>query len=311
MLYFIYGQDSYRSRKKIEEIVGEYKRIHMSGLNFMFVDAKEREFEDFLNSFKISPMFAEKKLVILKNVFSNKNFQEKFLENFKKIKDIKDIIIIFEEEKADERTKLFKTLKKEAKCQEFSFLSEANLKKWIENEFKRRGAKIDFQAENFLLNIVGNNLWQMENEIKKLVCFKKGQIIKKEDIDLHIKPKIENDIFKTIEALAAKNKKQALFYIHNHIESGDNEIYILSMIAYQFRNLLIVKELIDKGTPHYAIAQKSGLNPFVVKKTFYLCNKFSLEQLKKIYKKIFQTDLDIKSGKIHSELALDMFIAEI
>jgi len=35
------------------------------------------------------------------------------------------------------------------------------------------------------------------------------------------------------------------------------------------------------------------------------------EKYEKIYKKIFQTDLDIKSGKIHSELALDMFIAEI
>lgn len=311
MLYFIYGQDSYRSKKKLEEIVEEYKKIHRSGLNFISIDASKKEFEDFFNSFKISPMFSEKKLVILNNVFSDKKFQEKFLENFKKIKDIKDIIIIFEGEKTDERTKLFKILKKEAKCQEFSFLSQANLKKWIENEFKKCEAKIDFQAEDFLLNIVGNNLWQMENEIKKLSLFKKGQIIKKEDIELHVKPKIENDIFKTIEALAAKNKKQALSYLHNHIESGDNEIYILSMIAYQFKNLLIIKELADKGNPYYAIAQKSGLHPFVVKKTFYLCNKFSIEQLKGIYKKIFQTDSDIKSGKIDSELALDMLIAEI
>jgi len=311
MLYFIYGQDSYSSKKKLEEIIGEYKKIHKSGLNFISIDAKEKSFDVFFDSFKIAPMFFEKKLVVLKNVFSDKNFQEKFFENFKKINNIKDIIIVFEVEKIDERAKLFKALKKEAKCQEFSFPSEANLKKWIENEFRKYGAKIDIQAQNYLLNIVGNNLWQMENEIKKLAFFKKGQVIKKEDIDLHIKPKIENDIFKTIEALAAKDKKQALCCLRNHIESGDNEIYILSMIAYQFKNLLIIKELIDKGSPYYVIAQKSGLHPFVVKKTFYLCNKFSLEQLKKIYKKIFQIDLDIKSGKIDSELALDMFVAEI
>ena len=78
------------------------------------------------------------------------------------------------------------------------------------------------------------------------------------------------------------------------------------MVAYQFRNLLIIKELMEKGEPYGAIAKKSGLHPFVVQKTYYLCNQFSLLELKKIYNKIFQTDADIKIGKIEPELALDL-----
>ena len=125
-----------------------------------------------------------------------------------------------------------------------------------------------------------------------------------------VKPNIENDIFKTIDALASKNKKLALSLLHKHLDNGDFPLYLLSMIAYQFRNLLTIKEL--QSTQSYAtIAKKSGLHPFVVQKSYYLCNQFSVEQLKKIYQRIFQVDLDIKTGKIEAETALDLLLAEI
>jgi len=310
MIIFIYGQDSYRSKSKLEEIILGYKKIHKSGLSLIHFDAREKGFNTLSSCLKSNSIFDDKKLVILKNVFSDKKFQEDFVEEVKKINDAKDIIVVYESDKVDERTKFFKTLKKEAKCQEFDNLAGAQLKKWASQEFEKYGAKIDSQAQDMLLSYIGSNLWQLGNEIKKIAYFKKGQLIKGEDIELQIKSKIENDIFKTIEALAAKDKKQSLIYLHKHLESGDNVLYILSMVAYQFKNLLIVKELADKN-PYNTLAKKSGLHPFVVQKTFYLCNKFSMDQLKKIYQKIFQIDSDIKMGRIDPELALELLIAQI
>ena len=63
--------------------------------------------------------------------------------------------------------------------------------------------------------------------------------------------------------------------------------------------------------PYNLIAKKSGIHPFAVQKSFYLCNQFTFEKLKKIYQKIFQVDLDIKTGKIEPELALDLLLSEI
>jgi len=311
MIIFIYGQDSYRSKKKLEEIIGEYKKIHKSGLSLIYIDANEKEFDDFSNYSRSNSMFDEKKLIVLKNIFCNKKFQEDFLEDIKKINDTKDIVVIYENDKVDERTKFFKTLKKESKCQEFTPLTGSALQKWVAQEFEKYGAKISPQTQNTLLNYLGNDLWKLENEIKKLAYFKKGQLIKNEDIEMQVRSKIENDIFKTIEALASKDKKQSLIFLHKHLESGDNVLYLLSMIAYQFRNLLIIKELIENQEPYGLIAKKSGLHPFVVQKTYSLCNKFSMEQLKKIYQKIFQIDSDIKVGKIDPELALELLIAQI
>ena len=126
-----------------------------------------------------------------------------------------------------------------------------------------------------------------------------------------VRSKIETDIFKTIDAIAEKNKKRALELLHKHLEKGDSPLYLLSMINYQFRNLLIVKDFIERCKPYNIILRKSGLHPFVVKKSYYQSQKFSFQELKKIYRKVFQIDLNIKTGRIESEMALDLLIAEI
>ena len=80
-------------------------------------------------------MFAEKKLVILKNVFLNKNFQEDFLNDVEKLESLKDIIVVYEGEEVDQRLKIFKVLTKQCKAQEFKLLDGNNLKNWAQKEF--------------------------------------------------------------------------------------------------------------------------------------------------------------------------------
>jgi len=318
MIYFIYGEDSYRAKKKLEEIIRGYKKVHKSGLNLIYIDAGKQNFKDFYSNLKITSMFAEKKLIVIKNIFSAQGgpasgWQEDFLENINNLKDVKDIIIIYEDNAPDQRTKFFKTLLKCAKCQEFRFLQPAMLKKWVAQELEKNKTKINPDALDLLVEFVKNDLWKMANEINKLSNYKTGAPgpIKKEDVELLVKPNTENDIFKTIEALASKDKKRALSLLHKHIDDGDNPLYLLSMISYQFRNLLIIKEFQEDSKPYNIIIQKSGLHPFVVQKTYYLCNQFSMPELKKIYRKIFQIDSDIKTGKIEPETALDLLLAEI
>lgn len=83
------------------------------------------------------------------------------------------------------------------------------------------------------------------------------------------------------------------------------------MINFQFRNLLIVKDLIQKYRSPYIPSKVTNLHPYVIKKSCSLAQKFTIQELKKIYQKIFQVDLDIKTGRVEPEVALDLLIAEI
>ena len=311
MIYFIYGEDSYRVKNKLEEMVSGYKKVHKSGLNLIYIDADGKGFEDFYGALKINSMFSEKKLIILKNVFDNTKFQEDFLENIKNLEETKDIIIVYEDNTPDKRTKFFKALQKTAKCQEFNYLQLAMLKKWVVQEFGRSNVEINPDALDLMAVYIGSDLWAMTNEINKLSNYRAGSVVKKEDVELLVKPNIENDMFQIIEALVSKDKRIGLSLLHKYLDDGEAPLKLLGMIVYQFRTLLIIKELQDKKEPFSTIAKKSGLHPFVVQKNYYLCNQFSIDQLKKIYQNIFQVDSDIKTGQIEPEIALDLLLTSI
>ena len=312
MIIFLYGPDTYRSQQKLNEIIEHYQKVHKSGLNLRYFDGdseKSLNFQDFRNEIETASMFREKKLLVLKDIFSNKDFQEEFLKQREKFVNSGNIILIYERKQADKKSPFFKFLQKNSESQEFEPLEGPKLSSWIKKEFKQYNSKTDSEALAKLIEYVGNDLWRMSNEIRKLASYKKEIGIK--EIELLVRSKIETDIFKTIDAIAQKNKKQALILLHKHLEKGDSPLYLLSMINYQFRNLLVIKDLIEKHNPYNLILKKSGLHPFVVKKSYYQSQKFTLQELKKIYQKIFQVDLNIKTGRIEPETALHLLIAEI
>lgn len=320
MLVLLYGLDIYRSRLKLNEIIEEHKKAHQSGLNLKYLKLKEKRastelsrmsFQDFKDEIQAISMFDEKKLIILEEAFVNQDFKENFLKQAKSFIDSKDVILFYEKLKIPENSALLKILRKHGKVQEFEPLEGQRLKAWAKKEFEKYQAQISSSAIEQLVNYIGNDLWQFSNEIKKLVSFKKKKTIELEDVELLVRPKIESDIFKTIDAIALKNKKEALILIHKHLEKGDNPLYLLSMITFQFRNLLIVKDLLEKGRSYAVILKLTKLHPFVVKKTLYQAARFNLAELKKIYQQIFQADLTIKKGKIDPKTALDLFVFSV
>lgn len=312
MIIFLYGKDTYRAREKLNEIVGHYKKIHKSGLNLKYLDFSQGDsFAGLKDEVRQASMFKEKKLLVIFNSFSNAEFREKFLEKAKDFLKSEDLILFYEEEKANKIDPFFKFLKKYAKCQEFEPLENRGLRNWIKKEFEKHKAEIEPGGLEKLIEYVGNDLWRLSNEIKKLASFRgKGKVMP-EDVEILVRSKIETDIFRTIDALAEKNKKLALELLHKHLEKGDSPLYLLKMINYQFRNLLVVKELVEKQKTYGNILKKAGLHPFVFRKTFFQSQRFDFGELKKIYRKIFQADLNIKTGRIQPGTALDLLIAEI
>jgi len=311
MIIFIYGEDTYRSRQRLRKISENYKRVNKSGLDLIFFEGLDFNFNDFKNVFSQTSMFNEKKLVIVSDFFSNQAFKDSFLENIKLFAESKDIVLFYERIKILEKDPFLKKIKKLAKIENFEPLEGEKLKKWAKENISNLDIEIQSEALAKMIDFIGNNLWQFSNEIKKLANYRKQGIIRVEDVELLIRPRVETAIFKTIDAVAQKNKRKALVMIHQHLNLGDSPGYLLAMINYQLRNLLIVKDLAEKNEPYYSILKKTGLNHFVLKKSHSQAERFTFQELKKTYRKAFQIDLDIKTGKIKPETALDLFIAGI
>lgn len=280
MIILIHGKDSYRIKEKVNSLV--------NGQEIVF-DFEEDVYPLLIDSLKQRSLFDSKKIVVTKGLL-------------KKVKSIKDIIplvgdttLIIVEDTIDKK---YKKIADEEYC--FDLLQGAELIKWIN---ARVGGKIHNLAVKKIIEYFNNDLWRISSELDKLACYKDGGMILVDDIELLMRPDIENNIFRTIDAIASKNKKTSLKLLYSHIEKGDAVSYLFSMIFFQFRNLIAVKD-----------AQKLGLrninkmNPYVFSKTSNQSRSFTYEELINYYSKLVQSDYYIKTGKIDPGIALDLFI---
>jgi DNA polymerase-3 subunit delta len=313
MIIFLYGEDDYSSRQKLNEIIEKYRAQNKTGLNFERLDFEEKEIKDLNLMAQTSPMFKEKKLLVLENAFSRKAEWQKELVSYlkeSKATEAKETTLIFIERRApDKRVELFKFLaKKPCLCQENKRLEGIKLENWIKKQVEAKGGKIEAEAVRDLAEGVGGDLWQISNEIEKLITYCSGRAIGQKDADKLVKSKADLNIFNTVDALAKKDKKYVLRFMHQHLEQGENEFYLMSMFIRQFRNLLEIKDLMGKGVSYYDLPKRTGLHPFVIKKTYEQTKNFTLEKLNKIYSRLLDLDISIKTGRVDVITALDNLV---
>jgi len=318
MIIFLYGEDELRSGRKLAEIKNKFLEKNKEGGTLFVFDFAQNEIkaDDLVMNLSSGGLFSRKKLVIVKNILQNKAAAEdKGVLSYLKKEESKDITLVFwEKEKIDKKLKLAKFLLEKSKKQEFVSLDGAKLTGWIEKEIieiSDEKVSIIPKAAEKLSIYVGNNLFLLSKEIEKLVAYKNKGEVSEGDVELLVKAKIDTDIFKTIDSLSRGDKKTALKLLHNHLESGEDPFYLLSMYFFQFRNLLKVKPLAEKNHSQYEIAAKLKIHPFVVKKSIDQGRNFSLEKLKTIYKSLCEIDFESKIGKVDIGLALDKFVAGI
>ncbi len=309
MIIFLYGKDNFRSLRKLKEIIEEYEKVHKNGLNLRVFDLENSLFKDFRDEFQTRSIFRENRLFVLKNVSANPLFQQKSIKALKRLSGAKDIIVFYERKEVPAKNPFFIALKKNSQTQEFKPLKTNALESWTKKEFSAYGARIKPKALQLLLKATGNDLWRLSNEIQKLVSYKRNDktSISESDIEIIIRTDSQESIFKTLDLIASKQKQKAIAFLHQDLERGESPLYLLSMIAFEFRKLLLMKEHLKNQQSIWNL----GWRPFQIRKIYQLSQGFELKELRKIYQKIIQTDLDIKTGKIDAESAIDLLIVQI
>ncbi len=325
MIIFLHGPDTYRSRQKIKELKEKFiKEIDKSALNIQILDGQKLEASEFENAVFTSPFLAKKRLIIIENLISKnkgQKIQKEILETLNK-NNLNDVIIIFWEGEISQdksRSKiskkrtnlLFNRLSQEKYAQEFSLLDMSSSTCFAEQKIKSQGKKITPQALRLLVDLVGNDLWQMSSEIDKLAAISKDNPISEENVKSLVKTKLDENIFNLTDALGQKNKKLALKLISDQLKSGTTPAELLSKAIWQFKNLLIIKEFSEKNGYGYSptsINYQLNIHPFVIKKTMAQIKNHQLADLKKIYASLLEIDYKLKTSQIEPEVLFDLLI---
>lgn len=330
MLFLLHGGDTYRSRQKLNQFKEKFKQADKGRVNMVVIDANQASVVDICKELTIAPFLHKSRMIIIENILQKKNSakQASLAEILGETKIPESSLIFFwEGSEGDKRTKLFQLLNQPKGIEKFEPLVGYDLEKWITEKIKERGGVADFKVVRALAGLVGNDLWQMTNEIDKLIAYAairaKNQqtAITIDDVNLLVKGKFDDNIFNLVDAISNKNKKLAVKLMDDQIASGANEIYLLTMLIRQFRILLQIKEFIVledqpfllKTDPSLKkrIAEEVGIHPFVVQKTIPQIKNFTLEELKNIYQQLIDIEVKIKTGAAKPRVLFDLFLSKI
>lgn len=304
MLIFLYGADTFRLRRKARQIISEHE-TRSRGADFAVFDMDESRAPDLSAAFQQTSLFGAKRFFVVKNPISQKETKEALIAAAEGIVALPHNFLFLQEGRVLKTDRFLKVIGKLGQAQEFAPLDGANLERWITAEFATLGHPEGQAIAPIMAAAIGNDLWRMSGEIGKLVHFAAGRTISAADVAKVVSSVAENNIFQTVDAIAAGNKKEALRMVRRHAATGDHPLYLLAMIAAQFKNLLLAKRCAAAG------ARGLGMHPYVFSKSVVLARRFGGARLEESYGLIRQADFDIKTGKMTAAAGLDFLVAKL
>jgi DNA polymerase-3 subunit delta len=184
------------------------------------------------------------------------------------------------------------------------------LPQWIKKRVEMYGGEIKHRAALRLAAVVGADLRLLDQEIVKLVTYTAGEgAIAEPDVEMLVPYSQEAVIFDLVDALGHRDGRTAARTLHRLLEEGEHPLGLFGMIVRQFRLLIQVKELKAKGATAREVATTLGIHPFPAGKLHTQASHFTTAQLEKVYRHLSETDVEIKTGEIRPEVALDLLVA--
>ncbi|PWB38843.1 MAG: DNA polymerase III subunit delta [Parcubacteria group bacterium] len=317
MLFFYYGEDSFRAKQKIDAIAEKFaEQVDPSRHNIELLDGETIGPEDFFRCVSTIGFLASKKLIIIKNLLANKKlgeWQDVLLNFLDKQKDTaeENYIIFWETSRPDARLKMFKRLRQFKYCEEFMLLGATKLPAWIRQQAGNYNKKISEGALKLLINYVGNDLWQLHQEIHKLANYTAEAEIDETAVQNLVQAKVDDNIFALIDALGHKDKALALKLIEDKLNSGVNHQYILTMIVRQFRLIIKTKALEKQISQASTLAQTLKVHPLVAEKILTQSRYYNIEELKKIYEQLLNLDDCFKTSGHQEKILFAQMINQL
>lgn len=324
MLYILFGADDFSLRERLEELKREWDDEEALKINTTRFEASKLTPAQLIDACNSIPFLGQSRFVIVEGLLSSfERKSDSLASNKSQLKDWQVLVdyipqlppstqLVLIDGKINRSNSLLKKLSPGSKTHEFSLPKGAKLQQWIGARAAMGGRSISPGAAKLLAELAGENLWLLANEIEKLSLYTGGRRIEEEDVRHITSSARETSVFAMVDAIVERRAPPAMRYLHQLLAEGMAPPYLLFMITRQLRLMVQAKELGTEGVPITNIPEELGLSPYYpVDRLLKQTSGYSMSRLADIYRKLLETDLDIKSGRWKGEMALDLLVAEL
>ncbi len=320
-VYLIYGDDSYLKNHYKETLAKKAS----SGDPFFNLqkfegDADLQEVFDAVNQF---PMMAERKSVLLTDFDFEHAAKNDFDRIIELISDANDTCVLimcfdvvnFDAKKGSKEKKLLSAVEKVGgKCAELNHRSITAIVKMLSDGAKKRGCNFSEIAIRHLVDIAGNDLSTLKNELDKLCAYVGSGDISKETVEQIAVKSVDASVYDYVKQIISGDISKALTQLDDMFFMRIEPMIILSVMASSF------VDIYRAHTASLAGAKKSDIAAdfkypknklFLIDRAVQNLKKFDSAKLRLCLEAISNADKSLKSYGTEPRTALEQLTVKL
>jgi DNA polymerase-3 subunit delta len=191
------------------------------------------------------------------------------------------------------------------------------LQRWVGEQFQVHGAKFEPEAARALVELVGEDLYELATEIDKLATWANGERVGVDDVERLVAPRGEATSFALTDAWGARDVAGVLRASESMLErSGDPHSKtiprLLGVLGNHVSRIRECQALEARGVSAKDAAARLKRNPYYVGKLYAQARNFSPDELREVTVRLADLDHALKGGsRLAPELELERALMEV
>ena len=295
--YVVFGDEGFLHRQVTDLIRNAVLGENPDDLTHAVHDGPHAAIADVLDDLFTPPFLGDRRLVHVEDADTFITQHRDALERYAKGPSDCGVLLL-ETKTWRGNTKLAKAVEKDFIAVDASAPKPWHVPDWVVRWSKDRHQKsMDRETAAWLVELVGTELGQLDQELTKLTTFVGSESsIRIEAVNRLVAGTRTESAFKLLDMVLGDEPSKALVLLDRMLVAGESPVSILAMITAQLRKLTrAAREAVAGATLDDAI-RSAGIPPFAVQKSAAQLRRLGRERMAGLYRRLLRADLDIKGG---------------
>jgi len=188
---------------------------------------------------------------------------------------------------------------------------------WVAEQFKLHGTSADAEACRLLLELVGDDLYDLANEVEKISTWAGGRHVGEAEIELLVAPRAESPGFVLTDAWGARDVAGVLRAAERMLErSGEPRSRTIPRVVGSLTNhvarIRTIQRLETEGVAPKEAAAQLKMHPFYIQKLYAQARNYSGEELQEVTVRLADLDHAVKGGsRLPNDLELERALVDV
>jgi DNA polymerase-3 subunit delta len=291
----LYGPERYFRQEILQRIPGASGEE--ADLTLTRIAGPDAELRDVMADLKTVSMFGDQRIVLVEDadefVSTNRAALEKYVAQ-----PAKSSLLILDVKSWPKNTKLFKLVDQHATAIECGELTGIKLQKWLQklaqNDY---GKKLEQEAAALIIELAGDGLTLLQQEVAKLAAFVGDAIeITRDDVPKVVGGWRTETTWVMLDAVRDGQPGKAIEALDKLLKSGDAPQKILGGVTFTFRKFAEATERARTGTPLRDALTSSGVFSNAIGQGEAYLRRIGFERASRIFQWLIEADSEMKGG---------------